>query len=372
MNKKIILITILLLSSFLSFSHGNEDTSFDDENIVTYDEKALVLSVQEDIDDSLEGFDVQFVKVKILTGKYKGEIFDIENTQSGNVVFDFPVKENDKVIVFMEEYEDGTVTAHISDYARDTYIYYLGFLFILILLLIGKFRGFKTIITLLITMILIFKVLLPLILKGYNPIPITVLISTITTIISMFLIAGINKKSIASILGTLSGVIIAGALAFFVGTKVKLTGLSSEEANLLLFIPQNIDFNFKDLLFSGILLGALGAVMDVSMSIASSIDEINKVNNNLSRKDLFLSGMNVGKDIMGTMSNTLILAYTGSSIPLILIFMAYDTSFIRIMNLDIVATEIIRSLSGSIGLILTIPITAAISAFLLKDTTKDA
>ena len=135
---------------------------------------------------------------------------------------------------------------------------------------------------------------------------------------------------------------------------------------MLLYIPQGIQFEFKDLLFAGIILGALGAVMDVSVSIASAIEEIYKANRKLSQKELFLSGMNIGKDMMGTMSNTLILAYTGSSIPLLLLFMAYETSIVKIINLDIIATEIVRSLSGSIGLILTIPITAAVSAFLAK------
>lgn len=146
-----------------------------------------------------------------------------------------------------------------------------------------------------------------------------------------------------------------------------MTGMSSEEATMLLYIPQGIAFDFKALLFSGILLGgALGAVMDVAMSIASSIEEVYKANKELSRGQLFSAGMEVGKDVMGTMSNTLILAYTGSSIPLLLLFMAYDTPTVRMLNLDIIATEIVRSLAGSIGLILTIPLTAVVTVLLLK------
>ncbi len=145
-----------------------------------------------------------------------------------------------------------------------------------------------------------------------------------------------------------------------------MTGMSTEEASMLLYIPQGIQFDFKALLFSGILLGALGAVMDVAMSIASSIEEVYKANKELSRGELFSAGMEVGKDVMGTMSNTLILAYTGSSIPLLLLFMAYDTPLVRMLNLDIIATEIVRSLAGSIGLILTIPLTAVVTVLLLK------
>ncbi len=360
MLKKVTLVTLIILFCITIISVGTED-------IVTLDAKGVVLRVEDKGTDPISQFNVQQVQIQVLTGNYKGEIIDIENTQSGNPVYDLPVKEGDKVILLIEEFEDGNVEFNISDYARDSYIYILVALFFIVLLIIGRFNGFKTIITLGITMFAIFKILLPLILKGYNPIPITVFISALITVLTLLIISGFNKKSLSAILGTVSGVVIAGTLAFFIGTKIKLTGLSSEEAMMLLYIPQDISFNFKDLLFSGILLGALGAVMDVSMSIASSIDEINKVNYNLSRKELFISGMNVGKDIMGTMSNTLILAYTGSAVPLILLFMAYETSLIKIMNLDIVATEIIRSLAGSIGLVLTIPITAAISVFLLKN-----
>jgi len=351
----IILLTLLIILSTTS-SLGIEESN-------AFDARAVVLEVKED--KSLEGFDIQFVKLKILSGKYKNKIVETENSFSGNIVYDIPVEKGDKVVVFIEEI-DGNLQVYITDYSRDTYIYYLLVIFIMTLIAVGKNNGVKTIITLLLTFLSIFKILLPLILKGLNPIPITILISTTITILTLLIISGFNKKSFSAIIGTISGVIIAGLLAFIIGTKVKLTGLSSEEATMLLYIPQNIDFNFKDLLFSGILLGALGAVMDVSMSISSSIDEINKVNPNLSSKELFVSGMNVGKDIMGTMSNTLILAYTGSSVPLILLFMAYDTSLIKIMNLDIVATEIIRSLAGSIGLILTIPITSFVATYLQK------
>ena len=360
MAKKILLLSILILflPSFYVYSEGE---------VPSFYERAEVLDVFEDgnlDNDNIEM--VQFVNLKVVTGKYKGQIFNIENVQSGHPVYDIPVKKGDKVLVLIEEYEDGNLEVNIADYVRDYYIYILILIFMIVLLVIGRRKGLKTIITLVLTMFMIFKVLLPLMLRGFNPIFITILISAVIIIVTILIISGLSKKSLAAIVGTVSGVLIAGFLAFIIGTRVKLTGLTSEEAVMLLYIPQNINFNFKDLLFSGILLGALGAVMDVSMSIASSIEEIRKVNTDLSRKELFLSGMNVGKDIMGTMSNTLILAYTGSTVPLMLLFMAYETSFLRIVNLDLIATEIIRSIAGSIGLVLAVPITALISVILIR------
>lgn len=365
MIKKVLAISLLVFLLFSFSVYGEED-------IPSFYERALVLDTidGEKLDsDNIES--IQYVELEVITGKYKGEKFSIENVLSGHPVYDIPVKSGDKVLVLIEEYEDGNLEINIADYIRDFYIYILAGIFALSLLLIGKSKGLKTIITLIFTMFMVFKVLLPLMLRGFNPVTITILISVAITVVTILLISGFTKKSFAAIFGTISGVLIAGFLAFVVGTKVKLTGLTSEEAVMLLYIPQSVKFNFKDLLFSGILLGALGAVMDVCMSIASSIEEVNRANVNLSMKELFFSGMNVGKDIMGTMSNTLILAYTGSVVPLLLLFMAYETSLLRIINLDIIATEVVRSLAGSIGLILSIPITAIITAVLIKREGKE-
>ncbi len=333
----------------------------------THMERAIVLEVEDGEDDEIsEGFvsRTQYVKLKILSGKYKGEIFEIENDLSDNIAYNIEVKPGDKIMVGIEEFTDDSMDIYISDHIRSDHIFILLGIFILLIILIGGKQGVKAVITLGLTIFLVLKVLLPLMLKGINPIPISVAISIIITIVTIFIIGGINSKSISAVIGTSSGVIIAGLIAYIVGSKAKLTGFNAEEATMLMYIPQDIDFDFKALLFSGIILGALGAIMDVGMSIASSIEEIHNANKEISRRELFNAGMNVGKDIMGTMTNTLILAYAGSSIPLLLLFMAYEIPMKEIINLDLIATEIVRSLSGSIGLILTIPLTALIAAFL--------
>ena len=333
----------------------------------THMERAIVLEVEDGEDDEIsEGFvsRTQYVKLKILSGKYKGKIFEIENDLSDNIAYNIEVKAGDKIMVGIEEFADDSTNIYVSDHIRSDHVFILLGIFILLIILIGGKQGVKAVITLGLTIFLVLKVLLPLMLKGINPIPISVAISIIITIVTIFIIGGINSKSISAVIGTSSGVIIAGLIAYIVGSKAKLTGFNAEEATMLMYIPQDIDFDFKALLFSGIILGALGAIMDVGMSIASSIEEIHNANKEISRRELFNAGMNVGKDIMGTMTNTLILAYAGSSIPLLLLFMAYEIPMKEIINLDLIATEIVRSLSGSIGLILTIPLTALIAAFL--------
>ena len=359
------LIVFLVAAIFGNFSFADGDYSQDYTEPVFYFEKGQVLEVE---DKHMEGdfsYDYQLVKAKILTGKYKGEIVEFENALTDNIVYDLPVEANDKVLLAIEEIGEAK-EVYITDYARDNIIKLLVAAFLILLVLIGKGKGFKSVITISLTVFSIIKIFLPLILKGHNPLMLTILISSVITVMTILIVSGFHKKSFAAILGTIFGVIIAGIISVIASKFAILTGLTTEEAGMLINIPQDINFDFKSLLFSGIILGALGAVMDVAMSIASSIQEIHNANNNLSIQELFKSGMEVGRDIMGTMSNTLILAYTGSFIPLLLLFMAYDTPFSRLINMDIVATEIIRSLAGSIGLILTIPITALFAVTFLK------
>lgn len=332
-------------------------------------EKAKVLEAGEAeySEDLYHEFQMQRVKVQVLSGKYKDLVVDIENHLSDNQAYNIFVKDGDKVVVMIEEFEDG-YDVYIADYYRSNYILFLVILAIVLVIAIGRFKGLKAVISLSLTMAAIVYILLPQILKGVDPIPLSIIISIGVTVITIFLVGGINNKSVAAIIGTSFGVVIAGLISYIVGTKAHLTGLSAEEATMLIYIPQEVTFNFRSLMFSGIILGSLGAVMDVGMSISSSIEEIYNANKDLSIKELFNAGMNVGKDIMGTMINTLILAYAGTSIPLLLVFMAYETSLTKIFNLDVIATEIVRSLSGSIGLILTIPITALIASTLIKRT----
>ena len=327
--------------------------------------RARVLAV-EDRGPSEIFFETQWVTLEIYSGPLSGEIVTVENHLSDNPVYDVPVKPGDRVLMVQETMLSGEVELYIIDYVRDMSIMWILGLFLLLLLLIGRWKGLKTIVTLAFTFFLIIRVLLPGMLKGYPPILLTVGVSLLVTFATIFLIDGINVKSISAVIGITGGLMAAGLVMFIAGSQVRLTGLSSEEAIMLMYIPQDVSFDFRDLLFAGIIMGALGAVMDVGVSIASAITEIHRVNPAVSSRQLMRSGMNVGRDIMTTMSNTLILAYTGAALPLMLLFMAYDTSMIRIMNLDMIATEILRALSGSIGLLLTIPLTVAATTLLLK------
>lgn len=359
--KKILVLILLCFIIIPSFAFADGEVDLDRTM-----EKGVVVHIEEE--DAPHDFisKTQIVSVEILGGKHKGEVVVIENYLSDSYVMDIEVEVGQKVLLSIEEYPDGTIEYYITSEVRDTYIYILIAVFAAALIVVGRMQGLKTIITLCVTMFFIFMVELPLLLRGYHAVLVTVVVAIFITVITVTVISGLTKKTFTSIVGTTIGVVIAGGLSILISHQVKLTGMSSEEAVMLLNV-QGVEFNFQHLLFSAILLGALGAIMDVAMSIASSIEEMHNIDPSLSKRALFNSGMRVGRDIMGTMANTLILAYTGSMLPLLLLFMANTDSFVRMINLDIVATEIIRSIAGSIGLVLTIPVTGVIAVFLIKD-----
>lgn len=311
--------------------------------------------------------EIQYAEVKILNGANKNETILVQNVIDENMAYNIIIDKGDEVLLYLEKDEQGNIIhAYVAEICRQRYLAYMLVLFIILLIIFGGIKGIKSVITLGITGVAIIKVLLPLILRGYNPLFLSITVSIAITIITLTIINGINKKTLSAIIGTVGGVLIAGIVAWWIGSLAKLTGLGNDKAQMLMFLPQNINFDYRGLLLSGIIIGSLGAVMDVGMSIASAMYEIQLANPYISSKKLIKSGMNVGRDIMGTMSNTLILAYTGGSLQLMLLLMAHKAPLFEIINWDTMASEIIRALAGSIGLILAIPITALVSGFIYE------
>lgn len=304
----------------------------------------------------------QSVEIEVISGAHKGEKAIIDNMLMGNPAYDINLKKGDRVILHVEQADGGGVNFFIADKQRVNVLYWLSGFFIFLLLVIGRKKGFSSLISILVTLGLIFWVLTPLILKGFNPILATVLICVFASVVAIYLVGGINAKSSAAILGTVSSLAIAGILSMLCIKFANLTGFSSEESLFLFSAHPNL--NFVGVLASAMIIGALGAVMDIGMSISSTINEIFSSNPNMYVRELFSSGMNVGKDIIGTMANTLILAYLGGALSLVLLSNNIDLQ--KFFNLNQVATEISSALIGSIAIVLCVPITAIISAFLIK------
>lgn len=330
-----------------------------------YDLKVAKVSEVTDLEFSeISGLPLeQLVQLTILDGDQKGEKVYTNNTIPDNQAYSIVAEEGKKYIVAVDS---ETKEIFITDFYRQPSIIFLIALFFVLLVLIGGMRGFKAIISLIIAGLSILYILIPAIQAGFNPVLAGVLVSAIATASTMLLIAGWTKKSLAATIGTTGGVTVAGILAIAIIKIAPLSGLSSSEARILMgnLAESASSFDFQGVLAAGVLIASLGAAMDVAISIASAAQEIYLTNTEQSSSSLFNHCMNVGKDIMGTMTNTLILAYAGSAIPLLLLLISEPPA--KILNMEIIATEITAAVVGSIGLLLSIPITAFASTTLLK------
>lgn len=313
-------------------------------------------------------FRYQHLRIKILNGPHKNETYTVRNTIEMISPYKLIFDKNDILLLRLTEDADHkVVNLKIYERSRERILYFMIAFFMFLLIAIGGKKGLKSAITLIFMGVLIIFVLLPLIVRGYNPILVSIFISALSVVFTLTLVSGINKKTLTAILATIGGVVIAGFIAFVVGKASQLTGLGSDDAQMLAYIPQNKHINFQGLLFGGIIIGALGAIMDVTMSVSSAMWEIKEIQPKITTKEFIRSGMNIGKDIMGSMSNTLILAYVGGSIYMMLLFSMFNMTPLEIVNLDLIASEIIRAMAGSIGLICAIPLTVTIAAALAKN-----
>lgn len=312
---------------------------------------------------------VQEVKIEIIEGDYIGEEFTTNYVLTYDIAGKIQAYEldvGDRVLVQLTEDDEGNVIATVQDVAREKYIILMFIVFLVSIMLVGGKKGVKAIVGLILTIIIIYTVLIKGVFEGKDAILYSIIASMLTIIATFIVIGGANKKILTAALGTLGGVVSAGLMALIFNNLAKMTGASEDAIQLTVNIA-NINFQFRDLLFSGIVIAALGACMDVGMSIASSLDEIKMKNPEITWQELFKSGMNIGRDVIGTMTNTLILAYVGGSMTLILLFMASDLSLLEILNKETIAEQIISALAGSMGVVYTVPITSFVYSILNKD-----
>ena len=307
-----------------------------------------------------------FTVIITSSGEFQGREFQLENVHMGHPLYDLELNEGQRVVLYAELDNGEIAEIGVQGYARDYYIYVLLGIFVVVLLLLGGKKGLMALITLVLMGAVIVFALLPMVLQGYNPLMLAIVFSSLIAVVTLFIVGGINNKSLAAIGGVVGGLVFAGVLAVVFGNAAHLTGFSSEEAQMLTFIDEAQQIDIKGILFAGIIIGTLGAVLDVGMSVASSMNELKNSIPNIKPLALFNAGMNIGRDIMGTMVNTLILAYTGGALPLLLIFRAYETPYTQVINMDLISTEVVRSLVGSLGLITAIPLTAVFFALLSK------
>lgn len=276
------------------------------------------------------------------------------------------LKVGDKVYVNVTFDEDGIITQTYIEYINnERFLIAMVVIYAGAIILIGGTKGIKALVGLIVTILALFCVTVPLIFDGYPPLLITILTCIGVIIITFVIVSGFSKKTIAASLGTVGGIIVAGIFAIVFGNLMKLTG-ACDHANQLSMIENGGRFDFEGIMVSGIIIGALGACMDVGMSIASALHELSVEGDGMTVKKLIKSGMNIGKDVMGTMTNTLILAYVGSSLLVILLLKGNGFEAYQIANnTELVIEEVLRAIAGSFGLVFTIPITTVVSSLLM-------
>ena len=308
----------------------------------------------------------QVLKVKVLTGDHAGETVTVNNALStySSVV----AKTGKTLVVIIDALDTGEYQVRVFNYYRAPYIYLLGFLFLAVLVLVGGRKGLMSGFGLIYTFFCTLLIFLPLTARGYSPVWSAVVLVIMVTTATMIFINGVGKKTLCAILGTVVGVLLSGIFLFAFEKIMHISGFSTEEAENLLLIGQTTGLKVKYLLFSGILIASLGAVMDTAVSIVSAIYEFHANMPAMKSASLFKAGMNVGKDMIGTMSNTLILAFTGTSLNMIILLYTKNVQFNQLINTNYIAIEVTQAIAGSLGIILTVPITALIAArILVKD-----
>lgn len=324
---------------------------------------AKVVSVKND--EQLNGKLIkvkQTIKANIINGNYKGKEIIIKNSTLNSQSYDIKYKKNDQIFVSINVDNTNNITsAHITGFKRDNYLIYIFCIFLIVLLLIGGFEGVRALISMGIN-IVIFIALVKLYIGGSNLYVVSIIASFIFIILTLILVSGFNKKTLSAIISTLASTGITILITFIVIFITNANGIHYEEME---FVTSSLE----EVFYVGLFIGVLGAIMDIAITISSSLKEICDNTPDIEKIALIKSGKEIGKDIMGTMTNTIAFAYFAGSMPSVLLWLKNGITLSYIVKIGI-NLEIIRALIGSIGIVLSIPISIAISILILKKNCK--
>ncbi len=305
------------------------------------------------------------VTVQIATGPHKGKSFQI-NTNTAQTVQKVQYSKGDEVIVSFSKGPGGKDAVYVVDFVRNKQLLLLLFLFAAAVFYIGRWKGLTSFVGMIFSFMIIGNFIIPQILLGNDPVLITLIGALFMTPIIFYLGHGINKKTTVALIGTFLSLIVTGLLAYLFVFFSHLTGFSAEEASYLQLIKGGA-VNIRSLLLAGIIIGALGVLDDTTISQAALVEKLKETNKNFHTKELYKHSMEVGRDHIASLVNTLVLVYTGAALPLFLLFYSSRQSFTTVVNQEVIATEIVRTLVASIGIILAVPLTTFIACLFYKD-----
>lgn len=356
----VLIVFILQSFTFKQYSRYSTDT-------LHYNKGIVVEISNEDIeyDEQLELFlGKQELKIKMTEGLKENEFITVTNylTKTHNVV----AKRNMPLIINLDMPSQLEPYYTVYNYDRTFSLFACAVVLAAAIFCIGGTKGLKSIAGLFYSMFLVIEFLLPAVFSGWPPIASGILCAFLSTTVTLLLLNGQSGKTFSAILSTLVGMFFAMILFFITSKLIHIDGFSSADAEGLILIQEETGLQIKDVLFAGVIISSLGAIMDVAMSIVSSLYEIHYHTPKLTSKEIFQSGIEIGKDMIGTMTNTLILAFTGSAFITLLVFLSYQIQFRQLFNSNYLSIEIAQGLCGTFGIVLTIPAASAISAFMLK------
>ncbi len=357
--------TLLLSLFFVFFLYQNCLAFISDQTVQGYVDtyRGKVININSQKKEKVEGTNrertVQNIKVQILDKDKKGKIVDFDNDR---LVF----KVGDKFYFDYYNFKDGSDYYAILHRDRLNSILFLIGIFVFVVIIFGGWQGVRSLISLAGSLFVILYLLIPSLLGGFNPLIISFLITSGVLFMAIFFTHGFNKESGVAYIGTMISIIITIIFALFAVYTTKLSGLETEES-VLLNLQSASSLNFVSLLLGSIIIGVLGVLDDISVTQAAFVTELYNANKNLTKKEVYKKATRVGREHVGALVNTLALAYTGTFLPVILYFYISPTSKAPILNLEVFATEIVRIIVSSVGLVLTVPIVTLIAVKYLKD-----
>jgi len=366
--------TIVLSILFIYF--GNQIASRDMTAFNSTDkmrvEKAKITEILEVVEQTESVGDETSVLIKdviykaeLLSGVDKGTV--VSGVQNINSYFKVTPKEveiGDKIVMYQMPSDQFSADWVYGEYMRTDGLIVLGVIFALLLLLFGRLKGLQTLLSMSFTVLAIFLVFIPAILSGYNVYLWTMIVCLFVTIMSLTIVSGVNMKTLAASIGCLFGIAFSAIMVLITDHFLKLTGVVDEDSIYLLLMNPDHPIDLKSIFFGAIVIGCMGALLDVSMSIAAALYEIKEKYAANTFSQIVSSGMTIGRDTIGTMANTLILAYIGSSLSIVLLLITYNPSMLDLLNREMVVIEIMQALIGSLGILLTVPLTSIASGLL--------
>ena len=363
----------IFISLVLVIISGNktlaQETDLTKEEILEGKVVEILDSKQVSFDDGETKQLYQKLKIYVTSGSIKDREITVENGSLPSVNVQ-EYSKGDRVIVSYTKDLEGGEQFFITDYVRRFPMLILFIIFALLVVLIGGWRGGLSLIGMGISFAVIFFMILPRILAGGDPVETAILGSFIIIPVTFFLSHGFNKKTGVAIAGTLISLIIVGVLSVVFVDAVKLTGFASEEAGFLQTMFGSV-VNIKGLLLAGIIIGVLGVLDDITISQSAIVFQLRQANKNIKPFEIYKRAMDVGRDHISSMVNTLVLVYAGAAMPLLIIFVNSSHPFSEIINYEIVADEVVRTLVGSIGLVLAVPVTTFIATLIVSSSGRN-